>query len=152
MPQPGEFPTRENCDPNNPSEAFLWMFAALPFVKGGPLLMPPDYYRLVSEHLWKLGCRPVEEPTLEWVPPQASDPNWFTSPGRWVPAGTAPPTDPADEARAAVARMSLPQRGELFAVLSQGEPFGDSPAGQVAQRMSPEQRDVVLRVLKEATS
>lgn len=147
--QRGEFPTRDNCDPTDPEEAFLWMFAALPGVKGAPLLMPVDYYRLVSKRLWDLGCRPAAEPTLEWVPPSGNEPNWLTSPGRWVPAGSRPVLSEADQARAAMARMSSQQKHELLTVLEAGEPFPDSPAGRVAVTLSDEQQTVVLSVLRE---
>ena len=73
------FPTRENCNPDNPEEAFLWMFVALPHVKGGPLMMPVEFYRLVSKRLWELGARPVEEPTLQWVAPMATE-YWSLAP------------------------------------------------------------------------
>lgn len=151
MPAKGEFPTRQNCDPTNPREAFLWMFAALPHVKGAPLIMPISYYEDVSERLWELGARPVAEPTLEWVPPSATEPHWITSPGRWVPAGSAPRRSEHDEARDAVARMSMQQRAELFKVLEgleAGEPLPDTPAGKVVNTLSFEQREVVLSVLR----
>jgi hypothetical protein len=145
---PGDFPTRENCDATNPEEAFLWMFAALPGVKGAPLIMPVSYYRHVSKRLWDLGCRPAEEPTLEWVPPNSSDPNWLTSPGRWVPAGTAPKRSEHDQARDAVSKMTAQQKHELLTVLAGGEPFPDSPTGRVAASLNAHQRTVVLEVLQ----
>jgi hypothetical protein len=151
MPAKGEFPTRENCNPNDPEEAFLWMFAGLPHVKGAPLIMPIEYYRAVSKRLWDLGARPSDEPTLEWVPPSATEPNWLTSPGRWVPAGTGPRRTEHDEAKQAVARMSMQQKAELFKVLEAleaGEPLPDSPAGRVVNTLSFEQREVVLSVLR----
>lgn len=148
MPAKGEFPTRENCDPNNPEEAFLWMFAALPGVKGAPLIMPVEYYRHVSKRLWDLGCRPTAEPTLAWVPPTATDPHWLTSPGKWVPAGQAPKTSEHEQARAAAAKMSMQQRAELLREL-EAENLSDSPAGRVAKTLTPAQRRVVLDVLKE---
>lgn len=147
-----DFPTRENCDPNNPQEAFLWMFAALPHVRGAPLLMPIDYYRLISERLWELGARPVEEPTLEWVPPSATEPNWLTSPGRWVPAGSGPKMSETDEAKAAVAKMTLQQKAELkraLELLEAGEVLPDTPAGRVVNTLSFGQREIVLNVLRE---
>lgn len=148
----GEFPTRENCNPNDPEEAFLWMFAALPHVRGAPLLMPVDYYRQVSKRLWELGARPVEEPTLEWVAPSANEPHWLTSPGRWVPAGQGPKRSESDLARDAVARMSRQQKAELRMALedfADGKPLPDSPAGRVINTLSFEQREIVLSVLRE---
>lgn len=151
MPRKGEFPTRDNCDPNNPEEAFLWMFAALPHVKGAPLLMPIEYYRAISQRLWDLGARPAEEPTLEWIAPTATEPHWLTSPGRWVPAGTAPKRTEEDEARDSLERMSMQQKAELLRALEAveaGEPLPDTPAGKVVNTLSFHQREVVLNVLR----
>jgi hypothetical protein len=148
----GEFPTRANCDPTNPTEAFLWMFAALPHTRGAPLIMPIEYWRAVSERLWDLGARPVEDPVLEWIAPTATDPNWLTSPGRWVPAGEGPKRSERDEARDAVSRMSMQQKAELLKVLEvldSGGPLPDSPSGRVVNTLSFEQREVVLSVLRE---
>jgi hypothetical protein len=148
MPAKGEFPTRENCDPTNPEEAFLWMFAALPNVKGAPLIMPVEYYRQISKRLWDLGCRPAEEPTLAWIPPTATEPHWLTSPGRWVPADKAPKISEHDSARIAVSKMSMQQKAELLKVL-QADELPDTPAGRVAKTLSVQQRRVVLEVLME---
>lgn len=151
MPRKGEFPTRENCDPDNPEEAFLWMFAALPGVRGGQLMMPIDYYRQISKRLWELGARPVAEPTLEYVPPTATEPNWTTSPGRWVPVGTAPKRTMRDQAEDALTNMSYQQKAELLTALEVWESEGslpDSKAGRVAATLNDEQRTVVLDVLR----
>lgn len=147
----GDFPTRDNCDPNDPEEAFLWMFAALPHVKGAPLIMPVEYYRAVSKRLWDLGARPVQEPTLEWVAPTATEPHWLTSPGRWVPAGTRPVRSEQDEAKDAVAKMSLQQKAELLKALEAleaGDTLPDTPAGRVVNTLSFHQREIVLSVLR----
>jgi hypothetical protein len=147
VPSKGEFPSRENCNPQDPEEAFLWMFAALPGVKGAPLIMPAEYYRQISKRLWDLGCRPVEEPTLEWVAPTATEPHWMTSPGRWVPAGSAPKTSEHDQARKSVEKMSLQQRAELLKELQADQP-GDTPSGRVVRCLTPRQRTVILEVLQ----
>ena len=108
-----EFPTRDNCDPAKPTEAFLWMLVALPGVNGASLTAPISYNMMVSEHLWECGSRPCEEPLKRWVPPSAVSPHWLTSPGRWVPA-SAPVEErrhPADEA---IDKLSKQQRAELF--------------------------------------
>ena len=144
----GEFPIRERCDADDPYEFALWAFVALPGVRGAPLIMPVDYYREVSKRLWDLGFRHVAEPELEWVPPSASDPNWITSPGQWVPKGQAPKLSEEQQAELAMTRMTAQQKHELLVVLEGGEPFGDSPAAQVAASLSEHQRDVVLRVLQ----
>lgn len=124
------------------------MFAALPGLRGGPLMMPIEYYRQVSKRLWDLGARPVEEPTLEWVAPSATEPNWLTSPGRWVPAGTAPARTLRDEARDAIAPMSSQQKAELFEALEADE-LPDTKAGRVAATLSEAQRRAVHDVLRE---
>lgn len=126
------------------------MFVALPHVKGAPLMMPMEYYRLVSKRLWDLGCRPVEEPTLEWVPPAASDPHWMTSPGRWVKAGTAGAETEEQHVDAVVSRMSGQQRAELRKVLTdwvEGVPLPSTPAGHAANALTERQRELVLKVL-----
>ena len=152
MPSRGEFPTRDNCDPTDPEEAFLWMFAALPHVRGAPLIMPIDYYRQISKRLWDLGARPTAEPTLEWVAPTSTEAHWLTSPGRWVPAGTAPKLSEEDEARQAVNKMSRQQKAELkraLELLEAGEALPDTPAGKVVNTLSFTQREVVLAVLRK---
>ena len=146
-----DFPRKDNCDPTNPYQAFLWMFVALPMQRGGALVMPIDYMQIVSKRLWDLGCRPVEEPTLEWVAPTATEPNWMTSPGKWVPAGSAPQISEEDAAASALERMPMQQQAELFAALQaweNGEEFPDTPAGQVAAALSEGQKATVLKVMR----
>lgn len=120
----GEFtkglPTRENCDPNNPYEMFLWMFVALPYVKGAPLLMPLNYYQHVSKHLHDLGlrltcenCGHAHQPKLKYQPPLSTDPNVWTSPGRWV-ALEVPDRDPRTPAEMAVDQLIAQQQDQLF--------------------------------------
>lgn len=155
MPSRGEFPTRANCDPTVPEEAFLWMFAALPHVRGAPLLMPVEYYREVSKRLWELGARPSAEPIFEWVAPSATEPHWLTSPGRWVPAGTGPKRTEEDEARDAVSKMSRQQKAELLRALETLEGGGqlpETPAGRAVNTLSFQQREVVLTVLRKEAS
>jgi hypothetical protein len=112
--------------------------------------MPVAYYRLVSKHLWELGFRQSEEPIKEWVPPQASDANWITSPGKWVPIGTAPKVSEEDVARREVGKMTQQQRHELLTVLEAGTPYPETPAGKVADSLSLHQRQIVLSVLRQA--
>lgn len=152
MPKRGEFPTRENCSPDDPEEFALWAFAALPGVRGAPLIMPTDYYRQISKRLWDLGFRHVEEPALEWVAPTANEPHWMTSPGRWVPAGSVPRLSEEEEAKRSVAKMKLQQKAELRLALEEwdkGNPMPDTPAGRVAGGLTYHQRDVVLKILRE---
>lgn len=127
------------------------MFLALPGVRGAPLIMPVEFWRTVSRHIWELGARPTGKPVKEWVAPKASDPNWTTSPGRWVPVGSGPQLTEDEEARRAVDRMSLQQRAELRVALERwevGDPLPESPSGVVANTLTEHQRLVVLKVLR----
>ena len=76
------FPLRENCDPTNPDEAFLWMLVALPYQTGAQLVMPVEYLQMVSRRLWECGARPAAAPTIKYRPPSGSEPNWMSAPGR----------------------------------------------------------------------
>lgn len=146
-----DFPRKENCDPNNPYQAFLWMLVALPYQNGGALVMPIDYMQLVSKRLWDLGCRPTEQPTLEWVAPTATEPNWITSPGRWVPAGSAPVKTEEQNAEDALENMPMQQQAELFSALQcweAGEEMPDTAAGVVANQLTDGQKETLLSVLR----
>lgn len=107
------FPRRENCDLENPRQAFLWMLVALPGVNGAQMVMPIAYNELMSEHLWKCGARPSAEPIIKYQPPQANDPHWLTSPGRWVPVD-APDAAAERPARKALDKLTVTQRAELL--------------------------------------
>lgn len=109
------FPTRENCDPTNPYQAFLWMLVALPYQSGAQLVMPVEYLQLVSKRLWDCGVRPVEEPIIKYRPPTGSEPNWMTAPGRWVDAGEPDPEP--NLIKTVVAQLSQQQKAELMAEL-----------------------------------
>jgi len=80
-----DFPLRENCDPTDPYEAYLWMLVAPPMVRGAPLLMPVSYLREMSKRIWDLNGPPNKDwkPRLKYRPPSAGDPHWMTSPGYW---------------------------------------------------------------------
>lgn len=107
------FPTRENCDLENPRQAFLWMLVALPGMRGAQMLMPVAYNQLVSEHLWKCGARPAADPVIKYQPPQANDPHWLTSPGRWVPLDAPEPPE-SNPARRALNGLTPMQKAELL--------------------------------------
>lgn len=116
----GQLPTRETCDLDDPYQRFLWMFVALPYVSGGPLIMPIDYYQFVSKRLHDLGamlqcpsCGHTNEPTLKYQAPLGTDPNWATAPGKWVPMST-PERDPRSPAAQAVDSMVTQQQAEVF--------------------------------------
>lgn len=157
MPAKGVFPTRENCDPNDPEEAFLWMFAAMPGQNGGQLIMPIEYFRSVSKRFWELGARPnVEEPTLEYIPPSASEPNWATSAGKWVPIGSVDESEKQYRTMAsAVARMAHPQKVDFYKALLAWEAeqdLPDTPGGRVVRNMAddePHLLPLALRVIRD---
>ncbi|MCK9468669.1 MAG: DUF2744 domain-containing protein [Porticoccaceae bacterium] len=147
-----DFPTRDNCDPTNPEEAFLWMLVALPGMKGGQLLMPVEYLRQVSKRLWECGARPVEEPEIEYQKPSGNEPHWLTSPGKWRPAGTVAPASEVDQVDAALSQMGFQQRGELYTALCAWERGADLPeteAGKVVSTLTDHQRGVILARLRK---
>lgn len=84
-------PTRESCDPENPRQAFLWMFTAPPGQAGAPLMMPTEYFEVLSWRLWVLGARPSAEPTQKWQAPQSATANPWTAAGKWVDINTPDP-------------------------------------------------------------
>jgi len=126
---PFDFPTRENCDPTNPYQAFLWMLVAMPYMKGAQLVLPVDYLQFVSKRLWDCGVRQVEDPTIKYQKPAATDANWMTSPGSWVPAD-APDRDPGRPVQIAVDSLQNQQQAELVR--------------ELWRRMTPEQRRMMI--------
>lgn len=125
------FPTKENCDPNNPYEAFLWCLVAMPYMKGAQLAFPVDYLQFVSKRMWDCGARLVADPTIKYRKPSSADPNWISSPGTWVPVDD-PDQDPARPVEIAVDSLESVQKAELVR--------------ELFKRMSTEQR---LRLLAE---
>lgn len=157
MPARGVFPTIDNCDPTDPEEFALWAFAALPHQNGGQFIMPIEYFRLVSKRLWDLGFRQVEEPTLEYVPPSANDPNWATSAGRWEPVGTVTEDEKHRNTLATgIALMGHQQKVEFFKALEAweaGEDLPDTEAGTTVARMleqEPHLLPLALEVLRDS--
>ena len=128
-PFPHDFPTRENCDPTNPYQAFLWMLVAMPYQKGAQLVLPVDYLQFVSKRLWDCGVRPIEDPVIKYQKPLATDANWLTSPGTWVPAD-APDREPGRPVEIAVNSLQNQQQAELMR--------------ELWRRMSPEQRRMMI--------
>lgn len=109
------FPTRENCDLNDPKEMFLWTLVALPGVRGAQLIMPVSYNMAVSEHLHECGARLSAEPVKKYQPPAANEPHWMTAPGKWVPLET--PDVTPHPAREALGKLTAMQKAELLEVL-----------------------------------
>lgn len=124
-------PLRENCDCSNPRQAFLWMFTALPGLKGAPMLMPPDYWEYVSWRLWTLGARPVEDPQLKYQPP-LNVANPWTAQGKWVDLDE--PDLPRKTLSDVVDGLSAADRAELKDIvldkMGLREEVADVPAGQ----------------------
>lgn len=129
-------PTRDNCDLNDPYEMFLWMYVALPYLKGGPLMMPLDYYQFVSKRMFELGamlkcekCGHEKQPKLKYQRPLATDANWATSPGQWVPIDK-PDRDDRRPAAIAADTLLTQQQAELF--------------DELWKRLSPVQRKALM--------
>lgn len=95
-------PLQQDCDPNDPEEAFLWMFSGLPGMEAqAPMLVPPQWARQWSKRMWDAGARwHPEFQTIKYVPP-SSQQHWLAGAGgKWVPIDqvlppvvTAPATD-----------------------------------------------------------
>jgi len=135
-PFPHGFPTKENCDPNTPYQAFLWCLVAMPYMKGAQLVLPVDYLQFVSKRLWDCGARPAEQPVVKYQKPGATDPNWSTSPGSWVDID-APDRDPERPAAAAVDSLLSQQQSELMR--------------ELWSRMSPQQRHMLMEETNDLT-
>lgn len=156
-----DFPTRNNCDPSNPDEAFLHMLVALPHMNGAQLVMPVEYLRLVSRRIWEQGgmvecesCGHTKAPKYDYVAPAANSPHWLTDPGRFVEAGQGAKVSLEGEIDASLERMGHRQKVELFKALQAdeaGEPVPDTPAGEVVSRMPAPQKAAVLRRLRDST-
>ncbi|PXX65384.1 uncharacterized protein DUF2744 [Nocardia tenerifensis] len=86
-------PLHEDCDPNDPHEAFTWALVGLPGPSNSPLLVHPAVLRQWSKHLWDLGFRHYpEEQTKEFHPPARGVTHWLNGSGQWAEKGTpAPP-------------------------------------------------------------
>ena len=113
------FPTQENCNPDDPYQAFLWMLVAFPYQQGAQLIMPVDYLQLVSKRLWDCGARPSGEQRIKYRPPSGSEPNWMTAPGRWVDVNEPDPQP--DPIKTAVKGLTTQQKAELLKELTKGD-------------------------------
>ncbi|QMU22082.1 DUF2744 domain-containing protein [Gordonia rubripertincta] len=91
-----DFPTFDNCDPDDPDQFALPAFVGLPGMRGAPLGPPVSWLRMLSRRLWNLGFRYHPElRTLKYRKPHTGDPNFLKSAGEWVPIDA--PDDPQDE-------------------------------------------------------
>lgn len=111
---PHPFPTRENCNPKDPYQAYLWALIALPYQKGAPWVMPVDYMQLVSKRLWDCFGPPNPDwkPTIKYQRPLNTDPHWLFSAGDWVDAD-APERDQRRPAERAADSLAVVQQAEL---------------------------------------
>lgn len=104
-------PLQHECDPDNPTEAFVWALVGLPGPRNGPLLVPPQVLGQWSERLWDLGFRHDPElQTLEYQPASRDGEHWLGQAGSWVPVGTPPPLEMTVPA---VVDMSVEERRHL---------------------------------------
>lgn len=84
-----QIPTRENCDPDDPHNFALWCLVALPGMRGAPLVREIPCLQRVSRHLWNCGFRQVEDAVIEYQVPTGREPDWATTPGRWMSVDAA---------------------------------------------------------------
>ena len=108
MLRKSEFPTRENCDPNDPEEALLWMLMGLPGMRGAAMIMPVKVLRMWSKRLWDCGARPSADPTVFYHPPKAGDINPTFAAGQWKETPYVPTESPVD-----VSKLSMAMKLEL---------------------------------------
>lgn len=82
-------PMYEDCNQDNPREAFTWALVGLPGPRNAPLMVHPDVLRNWSKHLWDLGFRhdPTQQ-TKEFHPPARGVTHWLNGSGQWLPTGT----------------------------------------------------------------
>lgn len=107
-------PLRENCDLDNPRQKFLWMFTAMPGMKGAPLMLPPEYWEMQSWRMCVLGAGIVAEPALKWQAPLTTA-NPHIAAGKWVPPET--PDPPRPTMKDLVAKLPQADRAELRGVV-----------------------------------
>ncbi|MBF6291796.1 DUF2744 domain-containing protein [Nocardia farcinica] len=141
-------PTRENCDLDNPRQKFLWMFTAMPGMQGAPLILPPEYWELMSWRICVLGGDLVHEPGQKW---QAPVTNMATSP--WTAAGKWVHPDEPEPERKTIKEMieALPQqdRAELRAAVLDQMGLGDSTTAAPADRPGPPPERYTVAALAE---
>ncbi|MFC9994581.1 DUF2744 domain-containing protein [Nocardia sp. NPDC127526] len=87
-------PLHEDCDPNDPYQAFVWALVGLPGPHNSPLLVHPDVLRQWSKHLWDLGFRhDPEQQTKEYHPPARGVTHWLNGSGQWAAKGAPRPPE-----------------------------------------------------------
>ncbi|MBH0775020.1 phage gene 29 protein family protein [Nocardia bovistercoris] len=87
-------PLHEDCDPDDPYEAFVWALVGLPGPRNSPLLVHPDVLRQWSKHLWDLGFRHYpDEQTKQFHPPARGVTHWLNGAGQWAEMGAQRPPE-----------------------------------------------------------
>lgn len=122
-------PTRELCDLDDPREMFAWMLVAPPGLNGAPIPFPDTgYLMMLSEHFYECGamikceaCGHERTPEKKYRTPSTSEPNWATSPGRWVPHDDPDPV--REPAKAVWGDMQMMQKAELVQAIMEDDNF-----------------------------
>lgn len=145
-------PTRENCDPSNPRQKFLWMFTAPPGIQGAPMAFPTEYWELMSFRQCTLGAGIIAEPTMEWHPPTSNlATNPWTASGEWHPVGT--PRKQTKTLRQMIDELPQQERAELRAAVL--ERMGLDDAGEpisARERPGPPAEQYTVAALAERVS
>lgn len=87
-------PTQENCDQDNPKEAFQWAFGALPFAGSTPMMVDPNARPEWSQLFWDLGFRHHPELQTRRIAPPHRGPEHALNPGVMIVDKDAPNPDP----------------------------------------------------------
>lgn len=110
-------PSQEECNQNDPEDAFVWAFVGLPGPRNGPMLVPQQVLGKWSKHLWDLGFRHhPQEQMLEYHPAVPGSEHWISQAGNWVPVGTP---RPPEVTVGSVADLSIDERRELVRQLQE---------------------------------
>ncbi|WP_433592325.1 phage gene 29 protein family protein [Nocardia sp. CA-145437] len=80
-----------NCNPNNPGEAFLPFLVGLPGMRGASMAVPIAGLKSWSVRLWNCGARRAAEQTEFYWPPKAGEINPMFAAGEWK--DEPPPAD-----------------------------------------------------------
>lgn len=83
----------EDCDPNNPEEAFAWVFQYMPAGRGESPVLMPDYMRKQFSKICH-GAGLVHDParqTMKVQPPVRGPRHVLNGAGRWVPISEPDP-------------------------------------------------------------
>lgn len=113
-------PLFENCDLENPRQAFLPGFTALPGAHGAPLVFPVEYWQAVSWRLWMLGYRPAQPATLKYQAPASVTASPWNAAGKWV--GLDDPEPVRATLKQLVADLPQADKAELAHIVT--ETFG----------------------------